>query len=84
MANGSGATTPTLAGRKILPFGVKALYFQNLGQTSNCLVRVFLKWSDQSHAYVFVLLPFKAINKIQNKMKSGVIDVFCYSATHQR
>ena len=33
---------------KILPFAVKVLYFQNFGPTSNCLVEVFLKWSDQS------------------------------------
>ena len=33
---------------KILPFAVKVLYFQNFGRTNNCLVEVFLKWSDQS------------------------------------
>ena len=33
---------------KILPSAVKVLYFQNFGRTNNCLVKVFLKWSDQS------------------------------------
>ena len=33
---GSGPTTPTLVGPKILPFAVKVLYFQNFGRTSDC------------------------------------------------
>ena len=44
----SGSTTATLVGPKILPFAVKVLYFQNFNRTNNCLVEVFLKWSDQS------------------------------------
>ena len=31
-----------------LPFAVKILYLQNFGRTNNCVVEVFLKWSDQS------------------------------------
>ena len=40
-------TTLTLVGPKILPFVVKVLYFQNFGRTNNCVVEVFLEWSDQ-------------------------------------
>ena len=47
-AGGIGPSTPTLVGPKILPFAVKVLYLQNFGRTNNCVVEVFLKWSDQS------------------------------------
>ena len=47
-AGGSGPTTQTLVGPKILPFAVKVSYFLNFGRTNNCLVEAFLKWSDQS------------------------------------
>ena len=47
-ADGSGSATPTLVGPKIVPFAVKVLYCQDFGLTNNCLVEVFLKWSDQS------------------------------------
>ena len=47
-AGRSSLTTPTLVGPKILPFGVKVLYFKNFGLTNNCLVKAFLKWLDQS------------------------------------
>ena len=47
-AGGSGPTTPTLVRPKILPFAVKVLYLQNFGRTNNCVVEVFLKWSDKS------------------------------------
>ena len=32
-----------------MEFAVEVLYFQNFGQTDNCIVEVSLKWSDQSH-----------------------------------
>ena len=34
---------------KNFPFAVKVLNIQQFGQTNNCLVEVFLKWSDQSY-----------------------------------
>ena len=40
-------TTPTLSGPKISSFLVKILYIQKFGRTNNCLVEVFLKWSNQ-------------------------------------
>ena len=33
---------------KNFPFAVNVLYVQNYGRTNNCIVEVFLKWSDQS------------------------------------
>ena len=47
-AGGSGPTTPTLVGPKILTSAVKVLHFQNFGWSDNCLVEAFLKWSDHS------------------------------------
>ena len=47
-AGGNRLTTSTLLGPNCFPFAVKILYIQNYGQTNNCLVEVFLKWSDQS------------------------------------
>ena len=47
-AGGSGPTTPTLVGQKFCNLPSEVLCFQNFGRTNNCLVKVFLKWSDQS------------------------------------
>ena len=47
-AGGAGPTTPTLVGPKILPFMVKALYFQSFGRTNNCQIDALIRSSDQS------------------------------------
>ena len=51
-AGGTGPTTPTLVGPKILSFMVKFSHFQSFGRTfgrtNKCQIEVFLKWSEQS------------------------------------
>ena len=47
-AGETGPTTPTLVGPNILPFMVKALYFQSFGRTNNCQIDALIRWSDQS------------------------------------
>ena len=46
---GTGPTTPTLVGPKMLASMVKALYFQSFGRTNNyCQVEMVFIWLDQS------------------------------------
>ena len=49
-AGGTGSTTPTFVGPKLLPFMVKAFIFLSVSQTNanNRLIDTLLRWSDLS------------------------------------
>ena len=65
-AGQAGPTTPTLVGPKILPFMVKAMYFQSFGRTDNFN-------SVQNMTYPSVV-PFDISNQLSivKEQKQGI------------
>ena len=73
-AGGTGPTTPTLVGPKILPFMVKALCFQSFGRTDNCQIDALFRWSDQSCTPSTI--NFDAFEDLQTAITYFRVDVF--------
>ena len=65
-ASGAGPTTPTLVGPKILPFLIKALYFQSFGRTNN-----FNRVQNMTHPSV---VPFDISKQLSivKEQKQGI------------